>query len=93
MPTFAQIGLLQRLTGLIYFPITPTFPHFGPLLGIRLPAGQVPHPLPRADPDRPVGRAPWEDKGLVQTVAEDVRARIQDELVDMVAHRRSVWFG
>jgi hypothetical protein len=29
----------------------------------------------------------------VQTVAEDVRSRIQDELIDLVAHRRSVWFG
>ena len=57
MPTFAQIGLLQRLTGLIYFPVTPLFPHFGAARR-RLPAGQVPHPLPRADPHRPVGRAP-----------------------------------
>ena len=32
MPIFAHVGLLQRLTGLLYFPITPTFPHFG-LLG------------------------------------------------------------
>jgi hypothetical protein len=39
------------------------------------------------------GEAPWEDRGLVQTVAEEVRARIQAELIDMVAHRRSVWFG
>ena len=26
---FAQVGLMKRLTGLLYFPITPTFPHFG----------------------------------------------------------------
>jgi 1-acyl-sn-glycerol-3-phosphate acyltransferase len=32
MPIFAQISALQKLTGLLYFPITPTFPHFG-LLG------------------------------------------------------------
>src|SRR5918912_2407088 len=29
MPVFAQLGALQRLTGLLYFPITPTLPHFG----------------------------------------------------------------
>src|SRR4051812_6799229 len=29
MPAFAQLKLLQRLTGLLYFPIPPTFPHFG----------------------------------------------------------------
>ena len=30
-PIFAQVGLLQRLTGLLYFPLTPTFPWLGPL--------------------------------------------------------------
>src|SRR4051812_33159097 len=33
MPAFAQLKPLQRLTGLLYFPITPTWPHFG-LLGM-----------------------------------------------------------
>src|ERR1043165_1808305 len=33
MPTFAHLGLFRRLTGLIYFPVTPLFPHFGPLIG------------------------------------------------------------
>ena len=93
MPTFAQVGLLRRLTGLIYFPVTPLFPHFGPLLGTAyLPAKfriRFLDPIPTDQ----WGERPWDDKGLVQTVAEDVRVRIQDELVDMVAHRRSVWFG
>jgi 1-acyl-sn-glycerol-3-phosphate acyltransferase len=93
MPTFAQVGLLRRLTGLIYFPVTPLFPHFGPLLGAAyLPAKfriRFLDPIPTDQ----WGERPWDDKGLVQTVAEDVRARIQDELVDMVSHRRSVWFG
>src|SRR5215204_3423414 len=30
-PVFASSGLLKRATGLLYFPITPTFPHMGPL--------------------------------------------------------------
>ena len=34
-----------------------------------------------------------EDKALVQTVAHEVRARIQENLFDMVATRKSVWFG
>ena len=29
----------------------------------------------------------------MQTVAHDIRATIQDELVDMLGERRSVWFG
>jgi hypothetical protein len=34
-----------------------------------------------------------EDKALVQTVAHDIRARIQENLWDMLAQRKSVWFG
>jgi hypothetical protein len=29
----------------------------------------------------------------VQTVADDVRGRIQEELFDMLARRRSAWLG
>src|SRR3954447_9922607 len=93
MPTFAQIGLLRRLTGLIYFPITPLFPHRGPITGTAyLPAKfriRFLEPIPTDQ----WGERPWDDKGLVQTVAEEVRSRIQEELVDLVSHRRSVWFG
>jgi hypothetical protein len=34
-----------------------------------------------------------EDKALVQTVAHETRARIQENLWDMLAERKSVWFG
>jgi hypothetical protein len=44
-------------------------------------------------PTDDLGAEPWEDKGLVQEIADDVRARIQDELIDMLAKRRSVWLG
>jgi 1-acyl-sn-glycerol-3-phosphate acyltransferase len=92
-PIFAHVSVLQRLTGLLYFPITPTFPHLG-LLGMLgyLPAKfriRFLEPIPTDQ----WGDAPWEDTGLVQTVAEDVRERIQDELIDILAKRRSVWLG
>jgi 1-acyl-sn-glycerol-3-phosphate acyltransferase len=93
MPAFAQLRTLQRLTGLLYFPITPTFPHLG-LLGF---AGYLPAKFkirfldPIATDD--LGEEPWEDRALVQEIAEEVRARIQEELIDMVGKRRSVWFG
>jgi hypothetical protein len=29
----------------------------------------------------------------VQTVSQDIRARIQEELFDMIGKRDSVWFG
>jgi 1-acyl-sn-glycerol-3-phosphate acyltransferase len=90
-PVFAQVGLLKRLTGLLYFPITPTFPHFG-LLGMLgyLPAKfklRFLEPIPFDE------EGMNEDKALVQTVAHDIRARIQENLWDMLAERKSVWFG
>jgi len=93
MPVFAHLNLLKRLTGLIYFPVTPAFPHFGPLgiLGY-LPAKFVIRFLEPIPTDG-WGPEPWEDKALVQTVAEEVRACIQEELFDMLAVRKSVWLG
>jgi 1-acyl-sn-glycerol-3-phosphate acyltransferase len=90
-PIFAHVSALQRLTGLLYFPLTPTFPWLGPLgmLGY-LPAKfklRFLEPL-EFDDDRM-----WEDKALVQTVAHEIRARIQENLLDMLKTRKSVWFG
>jgi 1-acyl-sn-glycerol-3-phosphate acyltransferase len=93
MPSFAQVRVLQRLTGLIYFPITPTFPHLGLLGGMAyLPAKfriRFLEPIPTDQ----WGDEPWEDRALVQELAEEVRGRIQEELVEMVSKRRSVWLG
>src|SRR5215212_5969756 len=90
-PVFAQAKLLEKLTGLIYFPITPTFPAFGPLGQLAyLPAKfkiRFLEPIEFDEPDM------HEDKSLVQTVAQEVRARIQENLFDMVKTRKSVWFG
>src|SRR5438477_10570672 len=91
MPVFGQVDVLRKLTGLIYFPITPTFPWLGPfgMLGY-LPAKfkiRFLEPI-RFDEDRM-----WEDKALVQTVAHEIRARIQENVIDMLKRRKSVWFG
>ena len=92
-PIFAHVRPLQRLTGLLYFPITPTFPHFGLLaMGMYLPAKfriRFLEPIPTDQ----WGDESWEDKALVQTLADDIRERIQRELIDMLAERRSIWFG
>jgi 1-acyl-sn-glycerol-3-phosphate acyltransferase len=90
-PVFAQVGLMKRLTGLLYFPITPTFPHFGlpGMLGY-LPAK---FKLRFLEPIRFDEENMQEDKSLVQTVAQEVRGRIQESLWDMLARRKSVWFG
>jgi 1-acyl-sn-glycerol-3-phosphate acyltransferase len=90
-PIFAQVNVLQRLTGLIYFPLTPTFPWLGPLgmLGY-LPAK---FKLRFLDPMYFNQDRMWEDKALVQTVAHEIRARIQENVLDMLKARKSVWFG
>jgi 1-acyl-sn-glycerol-3-phosphate acyltransferase len=90
-PIFAHLTPLQKLTGLIYAPLTPTFPHFG-LLGMLgyLPAKfriRFLEPIEFDEPNL------YEDKSLVQTVAHDIRARIQENLFDMLEQRNSVWFG
>jgi 1-acyl-sn-glycerol-3-phosphate acyltransferase len=93
MPIFAHVGLARRLTGLIYFPITPSFPWLGLAAGVAyLPAKFRIRFLQPVRTDG-WGPEPWRDSGLVQTVAEDIRGRIQEELFDMVAARRSVWLG
>ena len=90
-PIFAHLSLLKRVTGLLYAPLTPTFPHFGPLgmLGY-LPAKFKLRFLEPITFDEP---GMHEDKGLVQTVAHEVRVRIQENLWEMVGKRKSVWLG
>jgi 1-acyl-sn-glycerol-3-phosphate acyltransferase len=92
-PIFAHLNLMRRLTGLLYFPITPTFPWFGPLgmLGY-LPAK---FKIRFLEPIDTVSMGPdaVSDKALVQSVAQEVRARIQEGLEEMVSRRRSVWLG
>jgi 1-acyl-sn-glycerol-3-phosphate acyltransferase len=92
-PIFAQVGVMKRLTGLLYFPVTPTFPWLGPLgmLGY-LPAKFKVRFLEPIDTTT-MGVDPASDRALVQTVAQEIRARIQESLHDMLATRKSVWFG
>ena len=93
MPIFAHVPLLQRLTGLIYFPINHAFPHFGAAAGLMyLPAKfrirfLEPIDLSAYDPEDA------DDIALVGRLTERIRLRIQEELDDLVLARKSVWFG
>jgi len=93
-PIFAHVVALRRLTGLLYFPITPTFPWLGPfgMLGY-LPAKFRIRFLEPIDTVELGGPEAVNDKALVQTVAQEIRARIQENVDEMVAKRESVWFG
>jgi 1-acyl-sn-glycerol-3-phosphate acyltransferase len=94
MPVFAQLDFMKRLTGLLYFPVTPTFPWLGPLgMLAYLPAKFKLRFLEPLDTVEMGGPDAAHDKALVQTVAQEIRARIQENLHEMVGRRKSVWFG
>jgi 1-acyl-sn-glycerol-3-phosphate acyltransferase len=93
MPIFAHIRPLERLTGLIYFPINHAFPHFGLAAGLMyLPAKFKIRFLEPMSLDR-YGPEDAEDLELVQSLAEEIRGRIQVEVDRLVAGRTSIWFG
>ena len=93
MPIFAHVPVLQRLTGLIYFPVNHAFPHLGLAAGLMyLPAK---FKIRFLEPIALEGYGPEDadDLELVQSLAEQVRERIQREVDGLVSERASVWFG
>ena len=93
MPIFAHVRPLQRLTGLIYFPVNHAFPHFGLAAALMyLPAKFRIRFLEPIDLGR-YGPEDADDMALVQALAEGVRERLQRELDRMIRSRTSVWFG
>ena len=93
MPIFAHIRLMQKLTGLIYFPLNHAFPHFGLAAALMyMPAKFRIRFLEPVETDSfPVDIA--DDPAEVQAIAESIRTRIQHELESMLGERESVWFG
>lgn len=93
MPIFAHLRLLQKLSGLIYFPITPTFPLFGLAAGLMyMPAKfriRFLEPIDMSEYSPETASDPAE----VQEISERIRTAIQIELDRMVGERRSVWTG
>jgi len=93
MPIFAHLPLMQKLTGLIYFPVTPSFPHFGlaaPLM--YMPAKFKIHFMKPIDmAEYPVETA--SDPAEIQVISERIRRSIQIELEEMLQDRKSVWTG
>ena len=93
MPIFAHVPLLQRLTGLIYFPINHAFPQFGLAAGLMyMPAKFKIRFLPPVALDAH-GAEDAEDLEFVGSTAEGIRARIQTEVDKLISERTSVWFG
>jgi 1-acyl-sn-glycerol-3-phosphate acyltransferase len=93
MPIFAHLRPLQRLSGLIYFPLNHAFPHFGLAAGLMyMPAKFKLRFLEPIDMTE-YSRETADDPAEVQSISEGIRTRIQLELDDMLSERRSVWFG
>jgi 1-acyl-sn-glycerol-3-phosphate acyltransferase len=89
-PMIGNAGLLARLLGLPYFPITPTFPLLGPLGLVPLPSRwTIEFGEPIRTDDYPDGAA--DDPMLVFELTDAVRERIQQAIYRLLVQRRSVF--
>jgi 1-acyl-sn-glycerol-3-phosphate acyltransferase len=89
-PVLGNAKLLARLLDLPYFPLTPTFPWFGPLGLIPLPSKwyiEFGAPIHTEALDTDAA----EDAGVVFDLADRVRETIQSSLYRLLVQRRSVW--
>ncbi|MDQ3935204.1 MAG: acyltransferase family protein [Actinomycetota bacterium] len=93
MPIFAHVPVLERLTGLIYFPVNHAFPHFGLAAGLMYMPAKF--RIRFLEPVALDGYGPEDadDIELVQSLAEGIRKNIQGEVDEMISARTSVWFG
>lgn len=92
-PLLYKIRGLARSTGIPFLPVTPTFPLLGPLGLLPLPSKwviQVGGPIYIHES---FGSRDWDNRVLVNRVAEQVRATIQSMVDDSLAQRRSAFFG
>lgn len=91
-PVLAKANWIGRPLGFPYFPITPTFPLFGPLGVVPLPTKwslDFADPVPMGE----YGPDAAEDPILVNRLAERVRETVQKMIDGRLARRRSIWFG
>ncbi len=89
-PMVANARTLARILGLPYFPITPTFPWFGPLGMIPLPSKWLIHfgdPIPTDH--FPEGAA--DDPMIVFNLTDQVREQIQQSLYRLLVKRPSAF--
>ena len=85
-PKIGDSGLLARLTGAPYFPLTPTFPWLGPLGAVPLPSKwriEFCEPIPTAE----YGPEAAEDRALVFELSEQVRETIQNKVYENLVRR------
>lgn len=91
-PKLADIKPLARLLGLPYFPVTPLFPHLGPLGAIPLPSKWY---IEFGEPIVTTAYEPEEadDPMTMFEVTDQVRETIQQTLYKLLAKRRNPVLG
>ena len=94
MPILFRIPSLARLLRLPYVPVTANHLVFGPVLGsvLYFPAKIKLQVLDPIQFDVPPDQERY-SKSRVMDEAEDIRVKLQDTLYDMLARRKSIWFG
>lgn len=94
MPIVFRIPSLARMLGVPYLPVTANHLVFGPVLGsvLYFPAKFRLRVLDPVTFDVPPDQERY-SKSRVMDEAEAIRVRIQETLFEMLAARKSVWFG
>jgi 1-acyl-sn-glycerol-3-phosphate acyltransferase len=91
-PLLAQIPWLAKILGLPFFPVTPTFPWLGPFGLVPLPtkfAIRFGEPIVLTDSVASIERNP----DRLAELTEVIRTRVQAMIDELLATRRSVFFG
>ncbi|WP_067815820.1 lysophospholipid acyltransferase family protein [Nocardia inohanensis] len=91
-PKLADLKPLARLLGLPYFPVTPLFPHLGPLGALPLPSKWY---IEFGEPISTTGYEPTDadDPMTMFEVTDQVRETIQQTLYKLVIKRRNPFTG
>ncbi|HEX4723254.1 MAG TPA: lysophospholipid acyltransferase family protein [Pseudonocardiaceae bacterium] len=91
-PKIADLKPLARLFGFPYFPVTPLFPHLGPLGLVPLPSKWF---IEFGEPIRTdeFGAGAEEDPMLMFNLTDQVRETIQQTLYRLLSQRNNVFLG
>ncbi|MFI0452274.1 lysophospholipid acyltransferase family protein [Actinomadura sp. 6N118] len=90
-PKIADLKPLARLLGVPYFPVTPTFPFFGPLGLVPLPSKwmiQFGEPIPMDEYDANAA----DDPMTLFNLTDHVRENVQQMLYDTLLRRGAAFF-
>jgi 1-acyl-sn-glycerol-3-phosphate acyltransferase len=92
-PMVTKVTWLAKSFGIPYIPVTPTFPLLGPVGLVPLPTKWY---IAFGEPfyfNTEYGADGANDRILVNKLAEQVRARIQEMIEALLKQRRSILFG